>query len=95
MADLSLDGKSKRWIWKQEDSEVPDSTFNPLWLWLCPSLMRWLNTLLTNLYFAQVLGDPSKTRPEEIKDFLAILLFMGVLNFPSLEDYWQLRELSY
>lgn len=42
----------------------------------------------TNLYSAQELGDPIKTSPEEIEDFLAILLFMGVFNFASLEDYW-------
>ncbi|XP_034533121.1 piggyBac transposable element-derived protein 3-like [Notolabrus celidotus] len=42
----------------------------------------------TNLYSAQELGDPIKTSPEEIEDFLAILLYMGVFNFPSLEDYW-------
>jgi hypothetical protein len=43
----------------------------------------------TNLYSAQELGDPIKTSPEEIQDFLAILLFMGVFTFPSLEDYWR------
>lgn len=42
----------------------------------------------TNLYSAQKLGDPVKTSPEEIQDFLAILLYMGVFSFPSLEDYW-------
>uniref|UniRef100_A0A3B5R2X5 PiggyBac transposable element-derived protein domain-containing protein n=1 Tax=Xiphophorus maculatus TaxID=8083 RepID=A0A3B5R2X5_XIPMA len=42
----------------------------------------------TNLYSAQELGDPIKTSPEEIEHFLAILLFMGVFNLPSLEDYW-------
>lgn len=42
----------------------------------------------TNLCSAQELGDPIKTTPEEIEVFLAILLFMGVFTFPSLEDYW-------
>uniref|UniRef100_A0A672L7S8 PiggyBac transposable element-derived protein domain-containing protein n=1 Tax=Sinocyclocheilus grahami TaxID=75366 RepID=A0A672L7S8_SINGR len=42
----------------------------------------------TNLYSAQELGDPIKTSPEEIEDFLSMLLFMGVFKFPSLEDYW-------
>uniref|UniRef100_A0A8C1CNC5 PiggyBac transposable element-derived protein domain-containing protein n=1 Tax=Cyprinus carpio carpio TaxID=630221 RepID=A0A8C1CNC5_CYPCA len=42
----------------------------------------------TNLYSAQELGDPIKTNPEEIEDFLSMLLFMGVFKFPSLEDYW-------
>lgn len=41
----------------------------------------------TNLYSAQELGDQNKTGPEEIKYFLATL-FMGVFNFPFLEDYW-------
>ncbi|KAK7909773.1 hypothetical protein WMY93_014457 [Mugilogobius chulae] len=41
-----------------------------------------------NLYSAQELGDPIKTSPQEIEHFLAMLLFMGVFNFPSLEDYW-------
>ncbi len=42
----------------------------------------------TNLYSAQELRDPIKTSPEEIEDFLSMLLFMGVFKFPSLEDYW-------
>uniref|UniRef100_A0A671LFG7 PiggyBac transposable element-derived protein domain-containing protein n=1 Tax=Sinocyclocheilus anshuiensis TaxID=1608454 RepID=A0A671LFG7_9TELE len=42
----------------------------------------------TNLYSAQELGDPIKTSPEEIEDFLSMLLFVGVFKFPSLEDYW-------
>ncbi|KAM4549860.1 piggyBac transposable element-derived protein 3-like isoform 1-T1 [Fundulus diaphanus] len=42
----------------------------------------------TNLYSAQKLGDSIKTSPKEIEDFIAILLLMGVFNFPSLADYW-------
>ncbi|KAK7880575.1 hypothetical protein WMY93_032787 [Mugilogobius chulae] len=42
----------------------------------------------TNLYSAHKLGDPIKTNPSEIEDFLAVLLFMGVFNFPAMEDYW-------
>lgn len=42
----------------------------------------------TNLYSAQELGDPIKTSCEEIEDFLAILLFVGVFHFPAIEDYW-------
>uniref|UniRef100_A0A3B4A5I8 PiggyBac transposable element-derived protein domain-containing protein n=1 Tax=Periophthalmus magnuspinnatus TaxID=409849 RepID=A0A3B4A5I8_9GOBI len=42
----------------------------------------------TNLYSAHELGDPIKTNPCEIEDFLAMLLFMGVFNFPAMEDYW-------
>lgn len=42
----------------------------------------------TSLYSAQQLGDPIKTSPEEIEDFLSMLLLMGAFKFPSLEDYW-------
>lgn len=44
----------------------------------------------TNLYSAQELKDPIKTSPEEIDDFLAILLFMGVFLFffPAMEVCW-------
>ncbi|KAI9999745.1 hypothetical protein NQD34_011588 [Periophthalmus magnuspinnatus] len=42
----------------------------------------------TNLYAAHELGDPIKTNPCEIEHFLAMLLFMGVFNFPAMEDYW-------
>uniref|UniRef100_A0A3P8S7U4 PiggyBac transposable element-derived protein domain-containing protein n=1 Tax=Amphiprion percula TaxID=161767 RepID=A0A3P8S7U4_AMPPE len=42
----------------------------------------------TNLYSAQELEDPIKTSPDEIEDFLAVLLFMGVFTFPAIEDYW-------
>lgn len=34
----------------------------------------------TNLYSAQELRDPIKTSPQEILDFLAVLLLMGVLG---------------
>ncbi|XP_061591810.1 piggyBac transposable element-derived protein 2-like [Cololabis saira] len=44
----------------------------------------------TNLYSAQELGDPIETSPEEIEDFLAMLLFMGIFNFPAIDDYWDL-----
>lgn len=42
----------------------------------------------TNLYSAQELGDPIKTSSREIEDFLAMLLLMGVFNFPAMDDYW-------
>uniref|UniRef100_A0A8D0A1K3 PiggyBac transposable element-derived protein domain-containing protein n=1 Tax=Sander lucioperca TaxID=283035 RepID=A0A8D0A1K3_SANLU len=42
----------------------------------------------TNLYSVQELGDLIKTNPGEIEDFLAMLLLMGVFDFPAMEDYW-------
>uniref|UniRef100_A0A3B5R5N8 PiggyBac transposable element-derived protein domain-containing protein n=1 Tax=Xiphophorus maculatus TaxID=8083 RepID=A0A3B5R5N8_XIPMA len=87
-------------IWKQEDIDefqVLNSRFETPEA--VPSPFQYLKMLFTdemieniahhtNLYSAQELGDPIKTSPEEIEHFLAILLFMGVFNLPSLEDYW-------
>ncbi|XP_032436485.1 piggyBac transposable element-derived protein 2-like [Xiphophorus hellerii] len=92
--------KSTRRIWKQEDIDefqVLNSKFEPPEA--VPSPFQYFKMLFTdemiehiahhtNLYSSQELGDPIKTSPEEIEHFLAILLFMGVFNFPSLEDYW-------
>lgn len=92
--------KGTRRIWKHEDIEefhVPDSRFEPPEAVKTPFQyfkMLFTDKMIehiahhTNLYSAQELGDPIKTSPEEIEDFLTILLFMGVLNFPATEDYW-------
>lgn len=89
-----------RRIWKSEDIEaanVPDASFEPPDAVKTP--FQYFKALFTdemiehiahhtNLYSTQELGDPIKTNPGEIEDFLAILLFMGVFNFPAMEDYW-------
>lgn len=41
----------------------------------------------TNLYPVQQ-GIPAKTTIREMTDFITILLMMGVISLPSLEDYW-------
>uniref|UniRef100_A0A3P9DBQ9 PiggyBac transposable element-derived protein domain-containing protein n=1 Tax=Maylandia zebra TaxID=106582 RepID=A0A3P9DBQ9_9CICH len=91
---------SKTRIWKHEDIEefqVPDASFETPDALQSPFQyfkMLFTDEMIdhiayhTNLYSAQELGDTIKTSPKEIEDFLAILLFMGVFNFPSLEDYW-------
>ncbi|XP_042081882.1 piggyBac transposable element-derived protein 2-like [Haplochromis burtoni] len=93
--------KDTRRIWKDEDIEefqVPDASFETPDALQSPFQyfkMLFTDEMIdhiayhTNLYSAQELGDTIKTSPKEIEDFLAILLFMGVFNFPSLEDYWQ------
>uniref|UniRef100_A0A3P9CMK6 PiggyBac transposable element-derived protein domain-containing protein n=1 Tax=Maylandia zebra TaxID=106582 RepID=A0A3P9CMK6_9CICH len=92
--------KDTRRIWKHEDIEefqVPDASFETPDALQSPFQyfkMLFTDEMIdhiayhTNLYSAQELGDTIKTSPKEIEDFLAILLFMGVFNFPSLEDYW-------
>lgn len=42
----------------------------------------------TNIYSTQAMGKCLNTNPKEITDFFSILLFMGVINLPSYEDYW-------
>lgn len=42
----------------------------------------------TYLYSAQELRDPIKTSAEDIEDFLASRLFLGVFSLPSVEDDW-------
>lgn len=92
--------KDTRRIWKHEDIEefqVPDASFempdalqSPFQYFKMLFTDEMIDHIAyhTNLYSAQELGDTIKTSPKEIEDFLAILLFMGVFNFPSLEDYW-------
>uniref|UniRef100_A0A3B4G8X8 PiggyBac transposable element-derived protein domain-containing protein n=1 Tax=Pundamilia nyererei TaxID=303518 RepID=A0A3B4G8X8_9CICH len=97
--------KDTRRIWKHEDIEefqVPDASFETPDALQSPFQyfkMLFTDEMIdhiayhTNLYSAQELGDTIKTSPKEIEDFLAILLFMGVFNFPSLEDYWHHESL--
>ncbi|CAH1997775.1 unnamed protein product [Acanthoscelides obtectus] len=42
----------------------------------------------TNLYSTQQLGQCIDTNPSEITDFLSILLIMGVIKLPAIEDFW-------
>lgn len=100
LGSTSYPYQSSRRIWKYEDIEtfqVPHSNFEPPDVVKTP--FQYFTKLFTeemiehiaqhtNLYSAQELGDPIKTCSAEIHDFLAILLFTGVFNFPSLEDYW-------
>lgn len=92
--------KEARRIWKHVDIEefqVPDSSFarpdavkTPFQYFkrLFTDEMIQHIAHQTNLYSAQELGDPIKTNPGEIEDFLAMLLLMGVFDFPAMEDYW-------
>ncbi|XP_070778935.1 piggyBac transposable element-derived protein 3-like [Enoplosus armatus] len=100
--DPSLPGakNGRRRLWLREDIEtfqVLDSSFNPPDAVKTP--FQYFQTLFTvemikyiteqtNLYSAQELGDPISTSPEEIEKFLAMLLFMGVVSFPAIDDYW-------
>ena len=46
----------------------------------------------TNLYATQqCVTTTFKTTPEEIMNFIAILLYMGVVPMPSLDDYWCIK----
>uniref|UniRef100_A0A8D0A246 PiggyBac transposable element-derived protein domain-containing protein n=1 Tax=Sander lucioperca TaxID=283035 RepID=A0A8D0A246_SANLU len=92
--------KEARRIWKHVDIEefqVPDSSFAPPDAVKTP--FQYFKRLFTdemiqhiahqtNLYSVQELGDLIKTNPGEIEDFLAMLLLMGVFDFPAMEDYW-------
>lgn len=92
--------KGRRRLWKHEDIEtfqVPDSSFNlpdavktpyQYFKMLFTDEMITHISEQTNLYAAQELGDPISTSPKEIEKFLAMLLFMGVFNFPAIDDYW-------
>jgi hypothetical protein len=42
----------------------------------------------TNLYSTQQTGHSLDTNREEITDFLSILLTMGIIVLPSIDDYW-------
>ncbi|XP_024858094.1 uncharacterized protein LOC108249818 isoform X2 [Kryptolebias marmoratus] len=87
-------------IWNHEDIEefeVPNPKFEPpeavhppFWYFRMFFTDEMIEHVAhhTNLYSAQELADPVQTSPKEMKDFVAILLYMGVFSFPSLEDYW-------
>uniref|UniRef100_W5MSZ2 PiggyBac transposable element-derived protein domain-containing protein n=1 Tax=Lepisosteus oculatus TaxID=7918 RepID=W5MSZ2_LEPOC len=42
----------------------------------------------TNLYSCQLIGGRINTNISEIKAFIGIKLFMGVVKMPAMEDYW-------
>lgn len=42
----------------------------------------------TNLYSTQETGMPIKVTKEEITDFLAINILMGIVSMPSYKDFW-------
>uniref|UniRef100_W5N3T8 PiggyBac transposable element-derived protein domain-containing protein n=1 Tax=Lepisosteus oculatus TaxID=7918 RepID=W5N3T8_LEPOC len=42
----------------------------------------------TNLYACQLIGGSINTNISEIKAFIGIKLFMGVVEMPAMEDYW-------
>lgn len=42
----------------------------------------------SNLFSIQKFSKPLSTTPEEIKDFLSIKLWMGIVKMPSYTDYW-------
>ena len=46
----------------------------------------------TNLYATQQsVNTTFKTSPEEIMNYIAVLLYMGVVPLPSLDDYWSVK----
>lgn len=42
----------------------------------------------TNIYTTQIRGAPINLTNSEVTDFISILLVMGVIKLPALEDYW-------
>lgn len=42
----------------------------------------------TNLYSVQSTGSNVKTNELELKAFIGILLYMGVIQLPTIQDYW-------
>ena len=46
----------------------------------------------TNLYATQQsVNTTFKTTPEEVMNYIAVLLYMGVVPMPSLDDYWAIK----
>ncbi|KAM7411684.1 hypothetical protein PAMA_021595 [Pampus argenteus] len=91
--DTAVPNTSTRRIWKQEDIEefqileAVHSSFQYFEILFTDDVIEHI-ARHTNLYSAQELVYPITNSPSEMEHFLAILLLMGVLNFPSLEDYW-------
>ncbi|MGH0144414.1 UNVERIFIED_CONTAM: hypothetical protein FKN15_062029 [Acipenser sinensis] len=87
-------------MWKKADTpmfqvpdpvfDVPDSVKSPYQFFkmLFTDQMTEHITEQTNLYSAQELASSINTNPGEIQEFLSLLLYMGVFQFPSLDDYW-------
>lgn len=45
----------------------------------------------TNLYSTQIKGSPINITEDDIKDFLAILVLMGIVKMPAYTDYWSTK----
>uniref|UniRef100_A0A8C1MEY7 PiggyBac transposable element-derived protein domain-containing protein n=1 Tax=Cyprinus carpio TaxID=7962 RepID=A0A8C1MEY7_CYPCA len=69
---------------------LPESVQTPFMYWkrLFTDQMIEHITEHTNQYSVQQTGTSINTTVAEMEDFLSILLYMGVFEFPSLEDYW-------
>uniref|UniRef100_A0A672KYQ5 PiggyBac transposable element-derived protein 3-like n=2 Tax=Sinocyclocheilus grahami TaxID=75366 RepID=A0A672KYQ5_SINGR len=69
---------------------LPESVQSPFMYWkrLFTDQMIEHITEHTNQYSVQQTGTSINTTVAEMEDFLSILLYMGVFEFPSLEDYW-------
>lgn len=99
---LPLTSKGERIIWNKKDIssfEVPESVFPTPEKILSPYQyfkMFFTDQMVshiveqTNLYSAQHNGSSLSinTTLHEMEEFLAMLLFMGVFAFPTIDDYW-------
>uniref|UniRef100_W5MYF4 PiggyBac transposable element-derived protein domain-containing protein n=1 Tax=Lepisosteus oculatus TaxID=7918 RepID=W5MYF4_LEPOC len=64
---------------------APDGIFSPL-----TYFSKFFDNLIadqTNLYSCQLIGGSINTNISEIKAFIGIKLFMGVVKMPTMEDY--------
>lgn len=92
--------KSRKTTWVKKDIPpfnvpepvlmLPESVQTPFMYWkrLFTDQMIEHITEHTNQYSVQQTGTSVNTTVAEIEYFLSILLYMGVFEFPSLEDYW-------
>jgi hypothetical protein len=83
---------------KLHSAQLPEHTFEeniPVWSALdyfyrfFPEDLITHITVQTNLYSVQLTGKSIKVTEEDIKDFLAINILMGVVVLPSYKDYWK------
>lgn len=73
--------------------EIPKTPYEYFTTFLTNDILEYV-TEQTNLYSTQETGKSLNISVEDIKDFVAINLLMGIVDMPAYTDYWS-RELRY
>ncbi|CAH1978117.1 unnamed protein product [Acanthoscelides obtectus] len=73
-------------VLESDDTET-ETSLTYFYIFFTPETITLISSQ-TNLYSVQVTGNSINTNDKEIQQFIGILVFMGVIEFPSYTDYW-------